>query len=165
MAFIIDPYRFPGVVLGSLWIFGDYGTSQNLVSGAVFFNAEQVDDLGAFDGSDAISVVPAGVGEAALSARVMHDGLGGSPAATLWARIQRSTNSGGNWTTVAEGTAFHPGGAPNTPIEVGETAVSVAQGDWLRLIAGSDTALAFGRVIYGNDPNQTFLRATWRAAV
>lgn len=162
MSFLLNPYMMGKSVLGDLWIYGTYGTSQNLTGGLVFFNAEQVDSLNAFGGSGNVVVVPTDVTESTVWARVFHDGLTGSPSAFLWARIQLSTDGGSTWTTVSEGTVFHSGGSTNTAIVVPEVTVTVAAGHRFRVAAGSDTPLAFGRVIYANDPNQTYLRATWK---
>ena len=89
--------------------------------------------LNAFSPTGSIVTVPAGFGSARVWARVRHDGLGGSAAGTVFARIQRSTNGGSTWDTISEGTASHPGGTPDQTIDVPEANIPVSPGHQFRV--------------------------------
>jgi hypothetical protein len=147
--------------LGELWLYGGYTTSQALSSSRVVWNAEAIDTLNAFNPTSSIVTVPAGVGSARVWARVRHDGLGGSAAGTVFARIQRSTNGGSTWDIISEGTAAHPGGTPDQTIDVPEVNIFVSPGHQLRVVCGPGGT--FGQVSYQNNPDRSFLRLEWGA--
>ncbi|WP_270933400.1 hypothetical protein [Falsiroseomonas oryzae] len=148
-------------LIGELWIYGSYTSSQSLSLGRVFWNAEVVDTLNVFGASSSTVTVPAGVGSARIWARVMQDGLGGSPAGTIYARLERSTNAGSTWTTVSEAMGFHPGDTADQTLDVPKVTLAVSPGHQFRVVCGPSGT--FGRVSYNNDPSRSFLRFQWEA--
>ncbi|WP_270934209.1 phage terminase large subunit family protein [Falsiroseomonas oryzae] len=155
-----DPHAI-GFHIGELWIYGSYTSSQSLSLGRVFWNAEVVDTLNVFESANSTITVAAGVASARIWARVMQDGLGGSPAGTIFARIERSANGGSTWTTVSEATGFHPGDTADQTLDVPEVTLAVSPGHQFRIVCGPSGT--FGRISYGNDPSRTFLRVEWGA--
>jgi hypothetical protein len=147
--------------LGELWLYGTYLTSQALSVSRVVWNAEAIDTLNAFSPTGSIVTIPSGVGSARIWARVRHDGLGGSAAGTVFARIQRSMNGGSTWDAISEGTAAHPGGTPDQTIDVPAATIAVSPGHQFRVLCGPSGS--FGQVSYANDPSRTFLRFEWGA--
>lgn len=158
---LVNPYMLEVPPSGTMWLYGTYGAAQMLVGGDVFWNAESVDTLNAWS-SGVYATVPAGIGRALLSARWFMDGLGGSVAGNISVEIQRSSNGGVSYSSVASTVFFHPGGFTNTAVEVPETSVIVAPGDRIKLRPVS-LGGGVGNTIYQNNPSVTYLKATWFA--